>query len=207
MELAARGEFLDQRRLAVMLDHEARTLAHGSRVRDDAPEVDAVAGVLPRGLHDPGRREPGERLVAVLQHDAGCHRHAVRSQQRARDRLVEGVRQRLGRRAGVGQADPVEQRGHGRLPARVAADGLGEVKGRVGPGAFEIGEQALGVAGHADGDHGPTEAEAGLLDPTRDRAHARDGVRVGFHAVRERGVVAGEHGDPARHVFLPDRET
>jgi len=109
------------------------------------------------------------------------------------------VRERLGRRARVGEADPVEQRGDGRLHARVAADGLGEVEDRVWPRPFEIGEQALGVARHADASDAPAELEAGGLDPTCDLAHAGDGEFVAIDPMRERGVVAAEHGDPARH--------
>jgi hypothetical protein len=130
--------------------------------------------------------------------DAGRHRHAVRGEQRARDRFVKAA-PGPGRRAGIA-GHPVEQRGDGRLHARVAADGLGEVEGRIGTSPFEIGEQALGVAGHADGSHAPAERETRLLDPACDLAHAGDGEFVAIDPMREPAVVAGEHGDPARHA-------
>jgi len=61
------------------------------------------------------------------------------------------------------------------------------------------GEQALGVAGHAHASDAPAERQTGFLDQTRDLAHTGDGESVVIDPVRERGVVAGEHGDPARH--------
>ena len=138
-ELAAFDERLDERRLAVARDQLARAPARRGLVRHDAVQIDAVAGVLARGLHDPGRLERRERFVAALEHDARRHGHAVRGEQGARHRLVERVRQGQRRRARVGDADPFEQHGDGGFHARVAADGLGEVEGHVGARALEIG--------------------------------------------------------------------
>ena len=86
--------------------------------------------------------------------------------------------------------------GEAYIPAFALAAGLGEMEGRVGPSALEIGEQAPGIAGHAHGRDAPAELPAGALDVTRDGVNGCDGVHVFFGAVRERRVVAGEQGDP-----------
>jgi hypothetical protein len=203
LELAPVEELLDQGGLPVALDQRAGGAAQRRLVRHHALDVDAMAGVLARGLHDQGRREARQRLVAALQHRAARDRHPARGQQRARHRLVEGLGQRLRRRARIGQADPVEQRRDAGLPARVAVDRFDQLEGHVGLLALQIGEQATRVAAHADPGHAPTQLETGRSDPVRHLAHAEHGARVVGNAVRERGVVAGEQGDPARHLLLP----
>ena len=164
VDLAAVDVLLDEHGAALLAEQVRDARGQGGAVVDDGAGVDAVGGVVDRGLDDQREAEAVEHDGAGgVDDEAARDGDAVRGEQRLGLRLLLAQRQRHGPVAGVADAEELEDGGDVVLVLGVLTEPLDEVHHEVGLGALDRGDELAEVI--------PDVEQRGLVAAGLEHAH------------------------------------
>jgi hypothetical protein len=175
-DVAADDELLDEEAGRPAAQGVAHHLVEPERVLHHRVLGDALGGALEVGLHHDGEAQGVDlelgRFLQVLPAGRG---DAVLRQHQLGELLVQGERQGVGVRAGVGHPQLVEERREEGL-AEAAAPPLGGVEDQVGREGLQARHRARGRPGHLH----PLDPVAEALEGAGQRVHRDLGVELGL---------------------------